>query len=362
MRLPLLAAALLALAGPTLAQEDPPAAPAAPAPAGAIDHAAVARRALDRQILPGFRSLADAAVRLAADAEAACAPGSGADPDAAVRAAYDAAFDAWARIGFVRFGPAEENSTGFAVEFWPDTKGSTPRSLEALVAAEDPVVDDPAAFAQVSVAARGLMALDQLLFDPAAVAVEPGSYRCRLLVAITRDLADTTGQLVARWQDPWGGILTSAGDPANPVYLTPAESTKALYAALSDGLQMDIDLRLGRPLGTFDRPQPRRAEAWRSERSLPNLVASIEGMRAYATSVFGPAIGEDAAPVDAAFDAALAAAGRVVAPIDVEVASPQGRIHVEALQTALRHVQSEVASHIGPTIGVTGGFNALDGD
>ena len=60
------------------------------------------------------------------------------------------------------------------------------------------MVDDPAAFAQVSVAARGLMALDQLLFDPEAAPVEAGSYRCRLLAAITGDLAATADRMLAR--------------------------------------------------------------------------------------------------------------------------------------------------------------------
>ena len=44
------------------------------------------------------------------------------------------------------------------------------------------------------------------------------------------------------------------------------------------------------------------------------------------------------------------------------VATPQGRIHVEALQVALRHVEEEVASHVGPTLGVASGFNSMDGD
>ena len=102
------------------------------------------------------------------------------------------------------------------IAFWPDTKGATPRTLEALVAAEDPVVDDPAAFAGVSVAARGLFALDYLLFDPAAAPIAAGSYRCRLLMAITRDPAATSARMLARWRDPCGGILTTrrgAGEP-----------------------------------------------------------------------------------------------------------------------------------------------------
>ena len=336
----------------------------APLPAAAqeIDHDALARRALDEHIRPGFARLAEAARTLDATARSACeVPGPvGIAP---VRAAYDATFDAWARIGHIRFGPGEENGTVFAVEFWPDTRGSTPRALAALLAERNPAVDDPAAFAGQSVAARGLLAIDQLVFDPAAAPLAGNTYPCRLLVAITTDLAATADRLVARWDDPWATILTTAGAPDNPVYFTPEEATKALYSALTEGLQTDIDLRLGRPLGTWDKPQPRRAEAWRSGRSLPNLVASVEGLRAFTETVFAPAIGPDEArPVLLAFDAALAAAGRVTAPIDKEVATPQGRIHVEALQVALRKVQEEVASHVGPALGVASGFNSMDGD
>jgi hypothetical protein len=330
--------------------------------AAETDHAALARRALDEAILPGFERLAAAAGALDAATEAACT-GDGPASLEPVRSAYDETFDAWARIGHVRFGPAEEEGTAFAVEFWPDTKGAIPRTLAAMIAAEDPVVGDPTAIAGVSVAARGLMALDELLSDAEDEPIDGGGYRCRLLAAITGDLAATTERLLARWEDPWSGILLTAGEPDNPVYFAPEEATKALYSALTEGLQTDVDLRLGRPLGTFDRPMPRRAEAWRTGRSLKNVVASVEGLRDYFDIVFAPAIGPDeAAPVDAAFAAALAAAGRVAAPIDVEVATPQGRIHVEALQGALKNVQEEVASHVGPAVGVTSGFNSMDGD
>ena len=231
-----------------------------------------------RTILPGFERLAAATGALAEAAEAACA-GEGPIEAGPVKAGFDDAFDAWIGVEAFRFGPAQEDNAGFALAFWPDTKGSTPRTLGAMIAAEDPVVDDPAAFAGLSVAARGFFALDWLLFDPAAGAIEAGSYRCRLLVAITRDMAATSERMLARWRDPWAGILTSAGAPGNPVYFAPEESSKALYAALTEALQADIDLRLGRPLGTFERPQPRRAEAWRSGRSLRNVNASLVALQ-----------------------------------------------------------------------------------
>ena len=83
------------------------------------------------------------------------------------------------RAGARRTTPASR------IAFWPDTKGSTPRTLAAMIAGEDPVVDDPAAFAGVSVAARGLFALDWLLFDPGARRSRRGATAAGCSVAIT---------------------------------------------------------------------------------------------------------------------------------------------------------------------------------
>lgn len=68
-------------------------------------------------------------------------------------------------VSHLRFGPLEEGETGFAIAFWPDARNTTPRTLAALQAKQDPVVDDPAAFAHVSIAGRGLFALDALLAE-----------------------------------------------------------------------------------------------------------------------------------------------------------------------------------------------------
>ena len=307
------------------------------------DHAGIAERALDEAILPGFATLAAETEALAAAARSRLRRRRPGRCPARSRRPTAAPSTPGSAVSHLRFGPIEEDNAGFAIAFWPDTRGATPRAIEAMVAAEDPVVDDPAAFRAGSVAARGLFALDYLLFDPAAPPVEAGGYRCRLLVAITADLAATAAQVLARWRDPFAGYLSDAGAPGNPLYLSPEESTRELYSALTEGLQATHDLRLGRPLGTPDRPQPRRAEAWRSGRSLRNVVVALAAMRAYAATVFGPEIGpEAAATLDAAFAAALAAAEGVGAPLDVAVATPRGRFRVEALQQAVGRVLAAV--------------------
>lgn len=335
----------------------------AAAPASADpDHAAIAARALDGHILPGYERLAAETAALAGTAETTCSD-SGAADRGALDAAYHSAFDAWMGVSHLGFGPAEEDGAAFAIAFWPDTRGATPRMLAGLIAAEDTVVADPNAFREVSVAARGLFALEQLLFDPDAPALEAAGYRCDLVQAIATDLAATADVLLARWRDPYGPLLRRAGDPDNPLYSAPEESTRALYSALTSGLQADIDLRLGRPLGTFEEPQPRRAEAWRSRRSLRNVTLSLAALRDLAATAFRPELApEAAATLERAFDVAAAAADRVGLAIPDAVSEPQTRFRVEVLRNEIEHVQEAVAGEIGATLGIAAGFNSMDGD
>lgn len=323
-------------------------------PAAAADHAAIATRALEGHILPGFTTLGAATADLSAAAEARCA---GAHAD--LLAAYHRAFDAWMAVAHLRFGPLEEGEAGFAIAFWPDQRGATPKALAALVTAEDPVADDPAAFAQTSVAARGLFALDALL---EAGPPPPDGYACRLVRAVARDLARTAAGVEARWRDPYAGWLATAGTAGNPLYLSPEEGSRALFTALLAALYATADLRLGRPLGTLDRPQPRRAEAWRTARPARNAGLALAAGRDLWSVAFAPeTTAEASARINSAFDAAeraLADAGE----IETAVTEPGSRLRVEAAQQAILRLHAALAAEIGPALGVGGGFNSMDGD
>jgi predicted lipoprotein len=328
------------------------------APAAAQDHAAIAARAVDGHVLPGYATFAAATAALAAAADAHC---GGTADRAALDTAYHAAFDGWMGVSHLRFGPVERLDRAFSIAFWPDARGAGPRALSQMLATADPVVDDPFAFAEASVAVKGLFALDWLLFDPAAEQAEP-VYRCRLIVAIARDLAANAAVVAREWRDDYADRLRTAGAPTNVLYTTGAEATRTLYGAVTGGLDSTLDLRVGRPLGGEGPPQPRRAEAWRSGRPLRNIALSIDALEAL-TAAFLPEIPPpNGARVTAGFAGARAAAAAVPPPLTAAVGDPRGRPAVLALQAALRVLRETLASDLGGPLGVTLGFNALDGD
>lgn len=310
--------------------------------------------ALDTHVLPGMERLAEEAADLSEVAQDHCVPDT---PE--LRTAYHDAFDAWMRVSHLRFGPSETDNRAFALAFWPDSRGSTPRTLAQLIANEDPIVESVEGYADVSVAGRGFYALELLLFDPELSTRGADAYRCALLQVIAGDIAATTAAISDEWHSSHADLMRNAG--SNDRYQSGAEAMRALFNALTTGLEFNADVRLGRPLGTFERPRPNRAEARRSERSLRNFVASTEGLveLAAALSIAEPDLQTG---IGAGFMLVLEAADHVDDPSLAGVADPQSRLRVEVLQQRTRDLRQMILTEMGPSLGISAGFNALDGD
>ncbi|KEO50858.1 imelysin family protein [Thioclava pacifica] len=304
--------------------------------------------ALEQDILPGFAHFAQSAQTLAETAEADCtAP--------AVRPAYNAAFDAWLGVGDLRIGPSE--TAALSIAFWPDDRGFTQRTVTKMVAQEDPVVDDPARFAEASIAAKGLFALEMLLYDPAFLGYDAQSYSCRYVRAASAELARQARTLAADWE-AFAGVLKTAGAPENATYMSDDEAIRALYTQLLSGLEFTADSRLGRPLGTFDKPRPKLAEARRSGRSLRNVLLSAEAAERLAHAL----VDHDLPEVDAASDNIKKAAQSIDKKDFSDVGNPQSRLRVEILQQQVQAMRRAVETEIGTALGLSAGFNSQDGD
>ncbi|CUH51610.1 imelysin family protein [Shimia marina] len=324
-------------------------------PVLAQDAATLVEGVLAQHVLPGFQTFATRTEALTAAAQSDCQPQS-----AELRAAFHEGFDAWMAVSHLRFGPSEVDERAFALAFWPDTKGFTPKSLTKFITTEDPVIAEPEAFGEVSIAARGFFAMEYLLYDDTIATLGDAQYHCALVQAVAADIDRQAQAILADWQ---GGYATSMQTPSDAAeYATDLAAVAQLFKALDTGLQFNEEARLGRPLGSFEKPRPRRAEARRSGRSLRNITVSLTALEelSQALAAQTPGVAER---LEAAFAVAFEQA-EVLAedPVFAGVAEMQGRFKVEILQQYIGNIRDIVTQELGPALDVTAGFNALDGD
>ena len=272
------------------------------------------------------------------------------DPDT-LRPAFHAAYDAWLAVAHLSQGPAEAEGRALAILFWPDPKALGSKAQRALLTS-DPADLTPEGMAEQSVAARGLAGLERLLYPVDPLPADP----CPLLHATAEDLARMARDLVIEW-GPYGDLLLGAGQPGNPRFLTKAEATQALFTQLATGLDYIADRRLGRPLGSFDKPRPDLAEARASGRSLRNVILSLQALRDLALN-----LNPNSPRTLAAFDQTLQLATDLDDPTFATLTDTPARLKVEILQQSVRATRDAALAEIGPALGVTLGFNALDGD
>ncbi|WP_421704529.1 imelysin family protein [Aliiroseovarius sp.] len=312
---------------------------------------------LDSHVLPRFTALAEATETLKTTAADSCTPDGPAGP--ALEQAFHAAFDAWIGASHLRFGPTEAEDRAHAMAFWPDTKGFTKKALNRLIGAESDIVVAPERFADSSIAGRGLFALEYLLFDENMRTNGPAQYRCALATAIATDLDRNADAILADWRDSYADQMRTPGE--DTPFRSDEEALQVLYQSLLTGLQFSADTRLGRPLGTFDRPRPRRAEAWRSQRSLANLTASLAALEEL-SALLAKGHDEVAGKLTDDFTRLGDMTDALEDPTFAGVADPMTRFRIEAIQTAINAIRETVTWQLGNALGVQEGFNALDGD
>lgn len=325
-----------------------------PLPLVALTKGQVIQGVVDTHILPRFDVLKLQSHALAETSQTECTPTS---PE--LRAAYHNAFDAWISASHLRFGPTEVDDRAFALAFWPDSRATTPRTLGALMSTQDPIARSTESYRDVSIAARGLYALEFLLFDDTLMSAGPAAYHCALIQTISADIAATSGAIFDAWQSGYATTLLSP--TPDGVYRSEDEVLQELFKSLSTGLEFTSDTRLGRPLGTFDKPRAARAEARRSGRSQMNVALSLASLQDLATQLAAPDA-DLVTAIDNAFDNAQQRLAALDDPTFAGVAEPQSRLRIEVVQQSVDVIRTLVRDKLGPALGVAAGFNALDGD
>jgi|TARA_R110002124_G_scaffold221252_1_gene386887 predicted lipoprotein len=301
-----------------------------------------------------YAELSAASERLEASAARFCQ-----SPDEALRQRLEndwlSAYQAWQAVRFIQFGPVEQNSRGWQLQFWPDRKNLVGSKVRGwLKAAEAPDAQD---IASDSVAIQGFPALEYLLYDDAMdeqALSDPGA--CSLMQAITTHLADTTSALHRDWQ--------AFGEH----YLETPDYTETTLASAIQALEILEDKRLGEPMGLKGAPaNGYLAEAWRSGQTVRLVESSLEGLRTGFLPGLTALLREaDALPLAEAFrdqlDKTLVQASELPPGLVPSLEDEEAFRGLQSLYLDISQLRHLLGNEIAGELGLVRGFNSSDGD
>ncbi|MGI9503629.1 MAG: imelysin family protein [Geminicoccaceae bacterium] len=334
------------------------------------DHAAVNRVLADAVIMPAYEKYHQAMQALVPAIDALCdKPGD--QTLAASQDAFEESVDAWQRLQPIAFGPIEDQAIAARIHFWPDKHGTAGKQLSKLLAKPDPAALENGV-AGKSAALQSLAALERVLFDHAdKITTADGTFACTLASAVATYQSDLAGDVLKAWQGDGGhyALFTNATD-GNDAYYDPADAATDLFGALAATLDGIVANKLERPLGkSLEGAKPKRAEDWRSARSLANITANLETIEALYIEDGGLHVwlsvqGQDGLDqtLRNGLTQTLDTADAIDLPLFEAVGSETERQKVEQLLQGVISLRALFTGTLADAADLTIGFNKSDGD
>jgi uncharacterized protein len=323
---------------------------------------AVTRQLVSQVILPAYAKLVEttrAQDKLWAEFVKAPQP----DAVAGLKQAYSAAADAWSAIEFLHFGPAGEEFRSERISYWPERKNATAKALTLLLAGTGDEGLAANVFAKSSAAGQGLPALERLLFDgddavPLLLAANAeGDRRRRIGLAIARNIDIIATELIAGWRDGDQALTKRLDEAAFAEEATVRIATDllALYQLIRDTKLMAV---IGKDISSA---RPHLAEGWRSQRSIKAIAANLTTLQQAVDIILADSNAEVASPsvLRSTLRIAEGLTGRDLAEL---VTTPKDRSDAILLLDAVTSARDSSYAEIPNALGITLGFNSLDGD
>ncbi|WP_036230288.1 imelysin family protein [Marinobacterium jannaschii] len=324
------------------------------------------RAIAEQHIVPRYQALASASASLKTATSQLCAAPSEATL-AAAQQAFHSTMDAWQGIQHVQFGPITTLMRNFSMQFWPDKKNLGGKQLNSLLNAKDHQTLDDEYFRAASIGVKGLPALERLLFGKAQAKVMAEPFACQLSASIAGYVAGMGQETAQEWQQYGQEFVAIDG---NGYYEDNTEAATDLMKSLVEPVEVVRDNKLLRPLNkSASSPKPRRAESWRSERSLRNIRINIETLDALyrdtgKVSVASLLQAEDptrAKQIDSDFAAVKQQLADLRDPIATQLRNPQGYAALKQLSDQLKQLHGNLEAAMQP-LNIQLGFNSRDGD
>lgn len=294
-----------------------------------------------------------------------------------IRQGWLTSMQQWQRAQAIHFGPAEQHNLRWRYQFWPDLHNNTRRKVQALLKSEETL--DSEHLVKAGVVVRGFSALEYLLFDADNVDAYSGASKmvernCEYLVLATEDLARTSAELLAGWQQ--GAEYRQQFDHPgenNPVFPQHSDVQAAMLDAIVSQLEIIKNDKLAGPLGLKTdkaRPNSYLAEAWRSQQSLAMLAVNQQAIEALLLNHSYGLVGQiEQTRIREKLTAQIteqlqliSTAASALGDTTLTTALKTDMAKLQALHDAWAALLITVKQQLPQALGVTLGFNGNDGD
>ncbi|UQA62238.1 imelysin family protein [Polyangium aurulentum] len=324
-------------------------------------------------MLPINAEVEDEALALATAVGAYCdAPSD--ETLSAAQDAWRAARVPWKHAEAFRFGPAEDLRLGSAIDFWP----VRPDSVESAITAA-PVPVTPEHIASLGASAKGMPALEYLLFDPAGAlggSDEVAKRRCSFARALGETIGKDATTIHQAWSPEGGAFVdqVALAGAGSKLFATGQDGVARVVNLIISQLHQISEKKLGGPLGvsTGAAPDSTTVESRFSDNSTEDLLNNLRGMEEIYLGQHGEHSGKGlsslvrpkSAPIDDAVRKALedAKAKAAAIPGPLRLAIVNDAAAVQAALDSAKALRRLFTADVASVLGVSVTLSDSDGD
>src|SRR5580765_3150830 len=246
------------------------------------DPATVARNFAGTFAIPRFQAVAAAAHAQQDAWTKFCGDRKRGDTKSLTGAFNDLA-DAWAKVEFVRIGPAAVALRVERFNWWLDRTDATGKALDAMLAGDAGSLT-PEKLAAGSVAGQGLPVIERLLYNKGALAAlkaKDGAQRCAVGEAVARGQSAIADAIVTDWTSLNGANAALAANTRwNMAFADAKEAASVMMTDLAAGLEGLKDLKVAMVFhDVTNLNAPKLSEGVRSGRTLRDISLNLAALR-----------------------------------------------------------------------------------
>lgn len=339
-----------------------------------LDYKPVIETVITSVIIPGYEELLSAAdIQFTAVDQLCLSPSNETLLEAQLQ--FKALTSRWSAVEMFRFGPARSQNRFERLFFWPDRRSRGIKQVQKILSNQDKSILNIDTLQKKSVAVQGILSLEYLLFGTGFQALSSNgknSFRCQYAKSVSAAIRQTSNDILLDWraEDGFSKIMKTAGTE-NSVFKTNKEVIRDILQYSSELLQSIIALKLAPSLqDSQEEAKAKRAPFWRSGVTLAALDANLVSILTLQNigKLYRLLPIEDrgnAIQLQFEIDQVRNILRLYKAPPykwqDI-LHSPEGYEKLKYIQIPLSGANDILAEYYPQILGISMGFNSLDGD